>query len=55
MAPPGTPAAIVAKLNDALNKATPPVKAIVVKNGLTPMRQTPEQAKKFVQELMADF
>jgi tripartite-type tricarboxylate transporter receptor subunit TctC len=55
MAPPGTPKAIVAKLNAALNKATPPVRAIVEKNGLTPMRQTPAEAKKFVQELMADF
>ena len=55
MAPPGTPKAIVAKLNAALNKATPPVRAIVEKNGLTPMRQTPAQAKKFVQETIASF
>jgi tripartite-type tricarboxylate transporter receptor subunit TctC len=55
MAPPGTPKDIVAKLNDALNKATPPVRAIVIKNGLTPMHQTPAEAKKFVQQLMADF
>ena len=55
MAPPGTPKAIVAKLNAALNKATPPVRAIVEKNGLTPMRQTPAQAKKFVQETIANF
>jgi len=54
MAPPGTPAAIIAKLNDALNKATPPVRAMVIKNGLTPMRQTPEQAKKFIQKAIAD-
>ena len=54
MAPPGTPKDIIAKLNAALNKATPPVKAIVVKNGLTPMRQTPEQAKKFIQQAIAD-
>ena len=54
MAPPGTPAAIIAKLNDALNKATPPVRAMVIKNGLTPMRQTPEQAKKFIQKTIAD-
>jgi tripartite-type tricarboxylate transporter receptor subunit TctC len=54
MAPPGTPKEIVAKLNDALNKATPPVKAMVIKNGLTPMRQTPEQAKAFIQKTVAD-
>ena len=55
MAPPGTPAAIVAKLNAALNKATVPVRAMVIKNGLTPMKQTPAEAKKFVQDLMANF
>ena len=55
MAPPGTPAAIVAKLNAALNKATVPVRGIVIKNGLTPMRQTPEEAKKFVQESHGGF
>ena len=53
MAPPGTPAAIVAKLNEALNKATVPVKGLLVKNGLTPMRQTPEEAKKFIQAAIA--
>jgi len=55
MAPPGTPKAIVAKLNAALNKATPPVRALVEKNGLTPMRQTPAQAKRFIQETVAEF
>jgi tripartite-type tricarboxylate transporter receptor subunit TctC len=54
MAPPGTPADIVAKLNDALNKAAAPVKDMLVKNGLTPMRQTPEQAKKFIEKAIAD-
>jgi tripartite-type tricarboxylate transporter receptor subunit TctC len=54
MAPPGTPANVVAKLNDALNKATPPVRAMVIKNGLTPMKQTPEEAKKFIQKAIAD-
>lgn len=54
MAPPGTPADIVAKLNDALNKAAVPVKDMLVKNGLTPMRQTPEQARKFIQKAVAD-
>lgn len=54
MAPPGTPADIVAKLNDALNKATPPVRAMVIKNGLTPMKQTPEEAKKYIQKAIAE-
>lgn len=54
MAPPGTPADIVAKLNDALNKATVPVRDVVIKNGLTPMRQTPEQAKKFIEKAIAE-
>lgn len=54
MAPPGTPKDIVAKLNDALNKATPPVRKAVVENGLTPMSQTPEEAKKFIQKSIAD-
>jgi len=54
MAPPGTPKEIVAKLNDALNKATPLVRAMVIKNGLTPMKQTPEQAKKFIQKAIAE-
>jgi len=55
MAPPGTPADVIAKLNAALNKATVPVRAMVIKNGLTPMHQTPAEAKKFVQETIADF
>jgi tripartite-type tricarboxylate transporter receptor subunit TctC len=54
MAPPGTPGEIVAKLNEALNKATPPVKAMVIKNGLTPMRQTPEEARRFIQKAIAE-
>jgi len=54
MAPPGTPPEIIAKLYAALNKATPPVKAIVVKNGLTPMSQTPEQAKAFIKKSIAE-
>jgi tripartite-type tricarboxylate transporter receptor subunit TctC len=54
MAPPGTPAPIIAKLNAALNKATPPVRAIVIKNGLTPMKQTPAEAKKFIQEAISE-
>ena len=54
MAPPGTPAAVVAKLNAALNKATVPVKGLIEKNGLTPLSQTPEEAKKFIQAAIAD-
>lgn len=53
MAPPGTPADIVAKLNAALNKATIPVRALVKKNGLTPMTQTPEQAAAFIKKAIA--
>jgi len=54
MAPPGTPAAVVAKLNAALNKATVPVTDLLEKNGLTPMRQTPEEAKKFIKAAIAN-
>jgi tripartite-type tricarboxylate transporter receptor subunit TctC len=53
MAPPGTPDDIIAKLNEALNKATPPVKEMVIKNGLTPMSQTPAEAKQFVMDAIA--
>jgi len=53
MAPPGTPDDIVAKLNDALNKATVPVKDLVIKNGLTPMSQTPAEAKQFIADAIA--
>lgn len=50
MAPPGTPADVVKVLNAALQKAVsdPKVKDAQVKNGLTPMSQTPEEAKEFV-------
>ena len=48
MAPPGTPDDIIATLNDALNKATPPVRDMVVQNGLVPMSQTPAEAAKFI-------
>ena len=50
MAPPGTPAAIVKKLNAAVEKAVsdPSVQAALKKNGLTPMTQTPAKAKEFV-------
>ena len=53
MAPPGTPDDIVAVLNDALNKATPPVREMVIKNGLVPMSQTPAEAKKFIADAIA--
>jgi len=57
MAPPGTPADRVAKLNVALNKATsdPKVKEIVSKNGLLQMRQTPAEAKAYVEVAMKKF
>lgn len=50
MAPPGTPPDIVKILNDALNKAVsdPKVQDSQIKNGLTPMSQTPEEARQFV-------
>jgi tripartite-type tricarboxylate transporter receptor subunit TctC len=50
MAPPGTPAAIIKTLNKAIEKAVavPSVRAALKKNGLTPMSQTPAQAKAFV-------
>jgi tripartite-type tricarboxylate transporter receptor subunit TctC len=51
MAPPGTPANRVAILNAALRKATadPKVRSIVIKNGLSPMSQTPAEAAAYVQ------
>jgi tripartite-type tricarboxylate transporter receptor subunit TctC len=54
MAPPGTPADVVKVLNAALQKAVADstVKAAQIKNGLTPMSQTPEQARDFVQNTM---
>jgi tripartite-type tricarboxylate transporter receptor subunit TctC len=57
MAPPGTPADRVAVLNAALNKATadPKVKEIVSKNGLLQMRQTPAEAKAYVEVAMKKF
>ena len=54
MAPPGTPADVVKVLNAALRKAVsdPKVKEAQIKNGLSPMSQTPEQARDFVQDTM---
>ena len=57
MAPPGTPADVVAILNKALLEATadPKVRELVIKNGLTPMRQTPAEAKAHVEAAMKKF
>lgn len=54
MAPPGTPDDIIAILNDALNKATPRVREVVIKNGLTPMSQTVSEAKQFIADAIAN-
>lgn len=50
MAPPGTPADIVKVLNAALGEAVsdPEVQAAQVKNGLTPMSLTPDEAREYV-------
>jgi tripartite-type tricarboxylate transporter receptor subunit TctC len=57
MAPPGTPADRVAVLNAALNKAIadPKVTEIVTKNGLQQMRQTPAEAKAYVEASVKKF
>jgi len=57
MAPPGTPADRVAILNAALHKATadPKVKELVLKNGLSQMRQTPAEAKAYVEASIKKF
>ena len=57
MAPPGTPADRIAILNAALNKATadPKVKELVTKNGLQQMRQTPAEAKAYVEASIKKF
>lgn len=57
MAPPGTPADRIAVLNAALNKATadPKVRALVIKNGLSPMRQTPAESKVYVEAAVKKF
>jgi tripartite-type tricarboxylate transporter receptor subunit TctC len=57
MAPPGTPADRIAVLNAALYKATadPNVRALVIKNGLSPMRQTPAEAKAYVEAAVKKF
>jgi tripartite-type tricarboxylate transporter receptor subunit TctC len=57
MAPPGTPADRVAILNKALLEATadPAVRDLVVKNGLTPIRQSPAEAKAYVEAAIKKF
>ena len=57
MAPPGTPADRVAKLNAALYKATarPEVVKIVNSLGLTQMRQTPAEAAAYVDAAIKKF
>lgn len=57
MAPPGTPADRIAILNAALNKVTadPALKALVTKNGLSQLRQTPEEAKAYVLAAVKKF
>jgi len=57
MAPPGTPADRVAILNKALNEATadPKVKELVTNNGLLQMRQTPAEAKAYVEVAVKKF
>ena len=57
MAPPGTPADRIAVLNAALHKATgdPKVRSMVIKNGLSPMRQTPAEAKAYVEAAIKKF
>jgi tripartite-type tricarboxylate transporter receptor subunit TctC len=55
MAPPGTPDDVIATLNAALNKATSAaaVKEALIKNGLTPMSQSPAEAKQFIADAIA--
>lgn len=57
MAPPGTPADRVAKLNDALYQATadPKVVDLVTSIGLTQMRQTPAEALAYVEAAIKKF
>jgi tripartite-type tricarboxylate transporter receptor subunit TctC len=55
MAPPGTPDDVIATLNAALNKATADasVRDALIKTGLTPMSQTPAEAKQFIADAIA--
>lgn len=57
MAPPGTPADRVAILNKALLEATADAKVrdLVIKNGLTPIRQTPAEASAYVEAAIKKF
>jgi len=55
MAPPGTPADVIATLNAALNEAAsaPEVREALIKNGYNPMIQTPAEATAYVKAEMA--
>ncbi len=55
MLPPGTPADIVAKINEAVNAATadPKVRELQVKVGMTPLRMTPKEARQLVMDNIA--
>lgn len=57
MAPPGTPADRVAILNKALLEATADdkLREMVIGNGLTPVRTTPEEAKAYIQAAIDRF
>jgi len=57
MAPPGTPADRIAILNAALNKVTAEaeLKANVEKNGLTQLRQTPAEAKAYIEAAVKQY
>lgn len=57
MAPPGTPADRIAILNAALNKVTadPEFKANVEKVGLSQLRQTPAEAKAYVEAAVKKY
>lgn len=55
MAPPGTPDDIIETLNAAVREAAsdPEVQATVIKNGLTPLSQTPDEARQYVEDAIA--
>ena len=57
MAPPGTPADRIAILNAALHKATadPKVMELQTKAGLSPLKQTPAEAKAYVEAAIKKF
>lgn len=53
-APPGTPDAIVDKLNKAVNKAVTRVEGKLQKFALTPLHQSPKEAEQYVKERYDD-